>query len=202
MFHFFKRTKKVAPTLEEQIQVLRELGFTFNLNEANELIDYLMVQFERENYEEDPYFLLLTTAGAELYDGNMQFMRASNDVWNFDMECIEEEDAYTKLLQNLIDLAKGELPLENIDSNVDFDREEAIVLFQLDGKSYQWQISFEHDWVDIDLFKKLGKLAAERNEGNQYIYFSDGQNLTLMYCEKQVWHKLNELSEKKFIKLA
>lgn len=125
MFHFFNRTKKVKPALEEQIHVLHELGFTFNLNEANELIDHLLVQFERENYEEDPYFLLLTTAGAEIYDGNMQFIRASHDVWNFDMECIEEEDAYTKLLKSFIDLAKGELPLENIDSNVDFDSEEA-----------------------------------------------------------------------------
>jgi hypothetical protein len=202
MFQLFKRTKKASPTVEEQIQVLRDLGFTFNLNDAGELIDCLLEQFEREGYEEDPYFLLLTVAGAELYDGNRQVIRMCDDVWNFDMECMEEEDAYTRLLRNFIDLAKGELPLEHIESNIDFDREEAVVSFHLDGNSYQWRLTFEYDWADIDLFKKLGKLAAERNKGKQYIYFNDGQSLTLMYCDKQTWQRLNELSKKKFIKLA
>jgi len=159
-------------------------------------------QFEREQYEEDPYFLLLTIAGAELCDSNMQVIRMSHDVWNFDMECIEEEDAYTLLLHHFIDLAKGELPLENIVSNVNFEREEALVSFHLGGNVYQWQLSFENDWADINLFKNLGNLAMKRNKGKQYIYFNDGQSLTLIYSDKQVWHKLNELSEKKFIKLA
>jgi len=118
-------------------------------------------QFEREQYEEDPYFLLLTIAGAELCDSNMQVIRMSHDVWNFDMECIEEEDAYTLLLHHFIDLAKGELPLENIVSNVNFEREEALVSFHLGGNVYQWQLSFENDWADINLFKKLGNLAMK-----------------------------------------
>lgn len=202
MFKFLKRTKIVAPALEEQVHKLRELGFTFNGNETNELIDLLLEQFERENYEKDPYFLLLTIAGAELCDSNMQVIRMSNDVWNFDMECIEEEDAYMQLLNHFIDLAKGELPVEDIKSYVNFDREEAFVSFHLDGNVYQWQLLFENDWTDINLFKKLGNLAMKRNKGKQYIYFNDGQSLTLMYCDMQVWHKINELSEKKFIKLA
>lgn len=86
---------------------------------------------------------------------NNQIIRMRKDVWHFDMECIEEEDAYTQLMMNFIDLAKGDLPLENIGSNVDFDREEAAVTFHLDGQRYQWQVTFQDDWVDVDLFKIL-----------------------------------------------
>ncbi|TXK80680.1 hypothetical protein [Paenibacillus sp. N3.4] len=114
MFNFFKRTRKANPTLEEQINVLLRLGITFKESESSRLVNNLLVQFDRENYEQDPFYLLLTIIGANLFDHNDNEIRMSNDVWNFDTECIDEENIYTKLLKDFINLAKGELPLENI----------------------------------------------------------------------------------------
>ncbi|NEN87380.1 hypothetical protein [Paenibacillus elgii] len=201
MFHFFKQAKKTNPTLEEQIHALLGLGITFT-DDTGTLINNLLVHFDRESYEEDPFYLLLTITGADLLDENENEIRMSYDVWCFDAECIEDENIYTMLLRHFVNLAKGEFPLENIESNLDFDEQEAEISFDLDGRHYNWILEMNDDWVNIDLFKKLGKLALKRNRDKQYIYFNDGQNLTFMYCDKIVLKKLNELTDKKFVSLA
>ncbi|WP_088833095.1 hypothetical protein [Paenibacillus tyrfis] len=201
MFHLFKRAKTTNPTLEEQINILLGLGITFTYD-SGPLINNLLVHFDRESYEEDPFYLLLTIIGADLLDENENEIRMSYDVWNFDAECIETENIYTILLRHFVNLAKGELPLENIESNLDFDEQEAVISFDLDGRHYNWILEMNDDWVNIDLFRKLGKLALKRNRDKQFIYFNDGQNLTLMYCNKIVLKKLNELTDKKFVILA
>ncbi|GMX65508.1 hypothetical protein Elgi_47790 [Paenibacillus elgii] len=201
MFHFFKRAKKTNPTLEEQIHVLLGLGITFT-DDSGTLINNLLVHYDRESYEENPFYLLITVIGADLLDENENEIRMSYDVWSFDAECIEDENIYTILLRHFVNLAKGELPLENIESNVDFDEQEVVISFDLDGHHYNWILEMNDDWASIDLFKKLGKLALKRNGDKQFIYFNDGQNLTFMYCDKIVLMKLNELTDKKFVILA
>lgn len=88
MFHFFKRAKKTNPTLEEQIHVLLGLGITFT-DDSGTLINNLLVHYDRESYEENPFYLLITVIGADLLDENENEIRMSYDVWSFDAECIE-----------------------------------------------------------------------------------------------------------------
>ncbi|MGC5325379.1 hypothetical protein [Brevibacillus sp. SYSU BS000544] len=57
MFKFFanKNKKQDSYSLEEQILTLKQLGFTFNV-EDNQLIDSLLDQIERDEFEEDPFY--------------------------------------------------------------------------------------------------------------------------------------------------
>ncbi|AKG36164.1 hypothetical protein VK70_17660 [Paenibacillus durus ATCC 35681] len=59
MFRFFKK-KRI--TLEDQINTLNELGIRLGSNIS---IDYLLEHFDREEYEQNPYYTLLTIMGGE-----------------------------------------------------------------------------------------------------------------------------------------
>ncbi|WNR43657.1 hypothetical protein [Paenibacillus roseipurpureus] len=206
MFNFFKRNKKenlkVNITLEEQIETLCNLGISFDDYASSSLVENLLFHFERECYEENPFILLLTTIGSDLFDENDKEIRMSKDVWNFDTEFIEDESIYNILVRNFVELTQGDLPLNNIDSRVDFDQEEASISFELDGKNYHWPIEFNDDWFDFELIRILAKQANNRNKSKMFIYFTDGQSLTILYCDKTVFNKLNDLTDNKFNKLA
>ncbi|WP_025693236.1 hypothetical protein [Paenibacillus zanthoxyli] len=90
MFGFFK--KRI--TLEDQINTLNELGIRL---ETTISIDYLFEYFDREEYEQDPYYTLLTVMGGEFCNEKDELVIISNDVWHFDMECVEDEDIYAEL---------------------------------------------------------------------------------------------------------
>jgi hypothetical protein len=61
MFHFFKLKKKVS--LSEQLSELRKIGIC--LNEGITEKD-LLDEFDREEFEEEPYCLLLVAMGGEV----------------------------------------------------------------------------------------------------------------------------------------
>lgn len=62
--------------------------------------------------------------------------------------------------------------------------------------TYHWEITFEDDWFDVSIFEKLAELLV-KNDKN-FIFFNDGQNLTILYCTSPVIKKLNDLTNNKF----
>lgn len=202
MFNFLKRNKKVNPTLKEQIETLFGLGFRFTIDNHAKLIEKLLIQFDRKIYEEQPYILLLTILGAEIIEDNGEVLRMSYDVWNFDTECIDEEGIYIELMKYFTNLSKSEFSLRHVESKVDFDNKEGYISFEYEGDVYKWSIAINEDWLDLNLFRELGKLASRKNGNKNYYFFDDGQSLTLIYCDRNSCRELNKLSGSKFLELV
>lgn len=206
MFRFFgKRNKKRAShSLEEQILTLKQLGFTFNV-EDEQLIHSLLNHFKRGAYEDEPYNPLLTVCGAELSDEEDNELNLSNEIWNFDTECVEDERIYEYIVGQFTRISKGKFVLIDVKSFVDFDNETAKISFEHNGSKYDWDIEFDYDWIDFNLLCKLSKLADDSNKDLfHYYYFNDGQHLTLIYCDQETLKKLNSLMKNanKFVLLA
>jgi hypothetical protein len=202
MFGLFSNRKKNASiSLEEQIHTLKQLGFIFSLVDDKDLIDSLILHFERDIYENDPYGLLLTVCGAELIDEEDRVIRLSSDIWNFDAECVDDEKIYNSLVNQFTQLSKGKFVLKNVESSVDFDDEIAKISFEYNGVKFNWDIIFEDDWVDFDLLRKLGKLAS-KSDSKQYYYFNDGQHLTLIYSDRETVKKLNCFMKNAYVLLS
>ncbi|KIL38772.1 hypothetical protein SD70_24075 [Gordoniibacillus kamchatkensis] len=201
MLSWLRSRRQAPPRLEEQLRALRGLGITYELDEE-EVAEVLLGQFERELYEEEPYDLLLPMLGTDLVDEDGDVLRLSPEVWSFDTECIFDEDAYTRLLRNMVELSKGKFALRGIESKVDFEREEAFVSFVHEGEAHRWTVAFEDDWVDFDLLRKLGKLAAASASSKRYVYWNDGQSVTMLYCDNDTLKRLNKLVKKPFAVLG
>lgn len=203
MFKLFgnRNKKQTDYSLEEQIGTLKQLGFSFQV-EDEKLIDSLLYHFDREIYKEDPYDFVLTICGAELIDEENKESRLSYDVWNFDTECVEDEKIYLSIVDKFTQLSKGEFVLNHVESNVDFDNEEAWISFEFNGSQYNWDLVFDYDWIDHEFLKKLGKMASTNRGSRQYYFVNDGQHLTLIFSDRETVKKLNQILKNKYILLA
>ena len=141
---FSRLFRKTLP-LETQIQDLKELGITFNLPDE-ELIGKLKEQFDPQAYANDPYTLLISAAGTDLLDEDGNVLRMSDDILSFDIECVEDEQVYTHIVEQFMRLTKGECRISELDSNVDFNEEADRLSFSHEGRRHELEVTFEDDW--------------------------------------------------------
>lgn len=64
-----------------------------------------MEEFSRNEYEEDPYNLLLLTLGGEV-EVNGEFINVSEEIWYLDTECIEDHGDYARIIIRLENMTK------------------------------------------------------------------------------------------------
>jgi hypothetical protein len=164
-------------TLEKQLDGLAACGIRL-LPEITS--DNLLATFDRTNYEKQPFLLLLTVMGGEL--DVEPFTYASDDVWHFDTECIEDHNAYVRMAQRLVDLAGTDLPLEDIVDYVDIEEGKAWLSFKLDGQEYKWTAVVEDDWVDPTIMSRFAELLGKRQCGKRFTYHNLGGQDCLIGC--------------------
>jgi len=173
---FFSRRKPARVQLEEQLRVLESCGITPAPGASPES---LLVSFERKAFEEDPYRLALVVLGGEAVEegqgGPSGYL--SDCIWHFDTECIEDHGDYLRIAQRLKTLARGDLPLEEIEDHVDVEDGEAWLSFLLDGQRHRWDAEVNTDWVDPEILSRFARLLAERSRPRRFTYLDlEGQD--------------------------
>jgi hypothetical protein len=163
--------------LEKQLDTLSRCGITLRHNVT---IEHLLASFDRKSYEEEPYVLLLTVMGGELEVEPFEY--ASDNIWHFDTECIEDHNDYVKIAQRLNDLAGDALPLTDIEDYVDIEEGEAWLSFILDNKKIRWAAKVEDDWVDPAILSRFAELLFERKAGKRFTYLDLGGQDLLIGC--------------------
>ena len=156
--------------LERQLEELRSCGITM-LPERT--LNELLLSFRREEYEGDPYQLLLTRLGGEV-EAEPWGRRFSDDVWHFDAECVEDHGAYAEIAERMKVLAGDALPIAGIRDHVDVERGTAWLEFNLEGQDYHWDAEVQDDWADPAILAKFADLLAARNRGLKYTYLNLG----------------------------
>lgn len=181
MWDFFPRKGSSKPDLEAQLETLAGCGIRLARG-----VDAgaLAISFDRSVFEADPYRLALTVMGseAETEDPAGDSGYRSDDIWHFDTECIEDHGSYASIATRLRGLAKGALPLEQIEDYVDVEEGQAWVAFQLDARSYRWEAKVEDDWVDPSILSRFADLLAQRNTGRRFTYIDLGGQDCLIGC--------------------
>jgi hypothetical protein len=167
-------------TLEEQLAVLAELGLTMN---DGVTIDDLLCSFEREEYESDPFELLLFVFGGEVE--REPWERAVCDrVWNFDTECVTGDGSYVEIVERLCRVAGKPAgkpgALTDVEDAVDFEGGESSLEYTLGGERRRWTVEVNDDWVDMMV---VSYVMEELEDGGRFYYLDNGQAMVLMFLD-------------------
>jgi hypothetical protein len=195
-FSFFKKspTKENIYTLEEQVEILNELGIPLN---DNVTIDDLLNSFDRDAYEDKPFDLILFTYGVEI-ESEPWGRKFSNKAWNFDLECIEDNGSYIDIVRNFALISNNLKNIENIQDFVDFEKEEAWVSYSINGIDKRYDAVFDNDWADpISVTSIMSDLT---NEGFAFYAKDNGQASVWYYLDDKTAKKLNEYSKNALVK--
>ena len=169
---FDRLFKKKPPSLEQQLRDLGASGVRL-LPEATS--EALLTEWSRAQFDEAPYMLAVIALGGDLPP-------LSENLWHFDTECVEDHGAYVTIAERLRDLAKGDLPLTEIEDYVDVEEGEARISFKLDGAQHQWTCEVEDDWVDATVLSRFAELLSKRETGKRFTYLDTGGQDCVIGC--------------------
>jgi len=190
----FSRKAKDSPkgrrtSVSEALSPLANIGVHVRPGISNEDLLYSL-----EGTMESPveWVQLLCVLGSEVERGD--FERISDDIWHFDAECIEDHGHYRAVVNRFVILAKGALPLTEINDHVVIDEKEAWVEFTLDGKRVHWDLEVSDDWVDPQLYSRLQEAVAPRGAGKRFFIVALGQDSLISFGDDQMRQELSRLS--------
>ena len=169
-------------TIEDMLAALAPLNI--GLAPGRTVVD-LTSDWSRDQIEKDGYEMMLAALGSEMLDGKTFESKGwiSNDVWHFDGECIEAEDAYTPIINRAVMISGGELKLDSIRSFVDFDAGAARVEWISRNKPARHDLKFDNDWADSALFEILDAELAAQGSTRQFFNVPLGQDCIFICCE-------------------
>jgi hypothetical protein len=190
----FSRKTKDSPkgrrtSVSEALSQLANIGVHVRSGISNEDLLYSL-----EGTMESPveWVQLLCVLGSEVERGD--FERISDDIWHFDAECIEDHGAYVAVVNRFAILAKGALPLTEINDHVVINEKETWVEFTLDGERIHWDLQVSDDWVDPQLYSRLQQLVAQRGAGKRFFIVALGQDSLICFGDDQMRRELSRLS--------
>ncbi|UJF35457.1 hypothetical protein [Paenibacillus hexagrammi] len=192
MLHLFGNRHKLSPAhvLEVQLQTLESLGFSFQM-ETEVLVQSLLYQYSRMYYEDEPYDFLLSICGDSHLDENYHEIRFTHDVWTLDLHSTGDARAYLIAIDAMNRLAKGDFLIEACKLYVDPETNEAHVSYQYHGLTMNCDISIRKGWMDVSLFRKLGKLANKGSSAKQFYYRRYEDQAGFLYSDPDTVKKLN-----------
>jgi hypothetical protein len=122
----------------------------------------------------------------------------SDSCWHFDLEAIEGEGSYVRILENLKRISNGDLDFQNImDYCNDDEDNKAWISFEFNGNKYKWDLDVDDDWVDSYLFDKIQDLCREYNKKGRLTYFSEGQAFVISYLTEDEFNTISEITQLK-----
>jgi hypothetical protein len=180
MFNFFKRKNAPCVPFDEQLRVLADCGISLSQNVRPES---LLESFSREEFEKQPFQLLLCAMGGEAEVESQAGPNGypSDSIWHFDTECIEDHGSYAAIARRLAVLAHPALPIEDVEDYVDIEGDEAWISFKLDGQPEKWVAEVNDDWVDATVLSRFAVLLQSRSL-KRFTYVDLGGQDCLIGC--------------------
>ncbi len=166
-----------AATLEEKLADLAACGVSLRPGVG---VGELMSSWDRADYEEPGYDLLLTGIG--MAGEAPPYEYRSDMLWHFDTECIEGEGSYAAIARRLSEMAGGSLPLANLRDHVDLEAGEAWLAFECRGHDYKIPCKVEDDWVDPAVFRHFVALLEAADPEKIFIYCDLGGQDCIIGC--------------------
>lgn len=174
--------------LEQQLEKLAELGLSLN---EGVTVDDLLYSFPREEYEEEPFRLILFMLGS--FVEREPWDRAiCARAWNFDTECIYQTGDYVKIVNKLCSIANQPNLITDVEDFVNIESREAWLKYKINGKQRNWTIEVNDDWADT---LTISYIMDDIESDNYHFYSRDnGQAIILFYLDEITASQINQLS--------
>jgi hypothetical protein len=175
-------------TLEQQLAKLAMLGLKLN---DGVTIEDLVYTFDRAQYEEQPFEVILFALGIEVERAPWGRSICSR-VWNFDTECIACSGDYTRIVKRLCEVAGHLDRLTDISDFVDLDSGNAWLKYKVNGTERNWRVEVKDDWADPLTVSYV--MADIEHDGRRFFFKDNGQAMVLFYLDADAAAELNKLS--------
>lgn len=174
--------------LEKQLEVLSSFGLKLN---DGITIDDLLYSFDRKEYEEKPFDLILFVLGVDVEREPWERPFCSR-VWNFDTECIFETGDYVKIVKRLCEVAAQPDLLTDIQDYINFETGDAWLKYKVGGVQRKWKVELRDDWSDSMVISYV--MGDIEHNGNRFYFQDNGQAMVLFYLSPEAAGELNRLS--------
>lgn len=175
-------------TLEQQLAKLAELGLKLD---DGITIDDILFSFDRNDYEERPYDLILFVLGIEVERAPWGRSVCSR-VWNFDTECINSTGDYARIVKRFCEVAGQPDRLKDVSDFVDIDAGKAWLKYKVDGTDRNWPVEVNDDWADTLTLNYV--MDDIERDGRRFYFKDNGQAMVLFYLDSKTAAELNRLS--------
>jgi hypothetical protein len=191
-----RRLLSSGVTLEEQLAALAGLGLELA---ADVGVQDLLYSFPREEYEGEPFGLLLFMFGSQV-EAEPWGRWCCERAWNFDTECVEGPGAYVEIARQLSRVAGRPEVLTEVRDHVDIDARQAWIEYTVDARRQRRDIEVNDDWADWEVVERL--MGLLERDGRRFYCMDNGQAVVLFYLDDQSARRLNELAGRQLLKIA
>lgn len=186
-------------SLEDQMLNFAEFGLHLA---ADVTIDDLLYSFNREQYESDPYSLLLSTLGVEI-EREPWGRNFSASVWNFDYEGVTERGAYVAIANRLAGLTGNPEIATNVKDNLDLEQAHSTIEYTIAGEQKSIETLNDGDWADHSAVLTIARdIESATNDGRKFWAIEQGQASLLLFLADTKAAKLNILMSNRMIRFV
>lgn len=177
--------------LEDQIAALADAGLVLA---PGRTIEELLQSWAREDYENDPWNLLLFMYGSEVEAepwGRVFCERG----WNFDMECLEQAGDYARAFQSIVRITGRPDLIADLSDDFDPDADTAVIRYTVKGEPRTLTARVDNDWADPEAVQAFVRdLEAAAGGASRFWAADNGQASVLFFITKAEAAKINALS--------
>ncbi|EGR0209181.1 hypothetical protein D8T65_23745 [Vibrio vulnificus] len=178
--------------LEEQIEKLSDIGLSLNKGVT---INDLLLSYSREEYESNPFDLILFVYGIEIEEEPWgRFV--CDQAWNFDVEAIEDDGSYTEIVKQFHRITGRAKSLEGLRDSVNLEEHYAELQYSVDGVNRLMKPEIDDDWADAKTIDII--LSDLRQPGFDFYPKDNGQASIWFYLSESQAIELNKLANNVF----
>lgn len=185
--------------LETQIEELKGAGLTLA---ADRTVDEMLTSWPRDQYETDPYLLILVMYGSEVAaePWGRFFCEC---VWNFDAECMAEAGDYVRVFESILRIT-GQPKLATLMSdNFRFDAEACEIRYTINGRERVLKANVDNDWVDYEAVAAFVRdIETTIGNGRRFWAADNGQAAVLLFITDAEASKINALRADVLVRYA
>ncbi len=180
-----------AVGLEDQIAALADAGLVLA---PGRTIEELLQSWAREDYEADPWNLLLFMYGSEV-EAEPWGRAFCERGWNFDMECLEQAGDYARAFQQIVRITGQPGLVTDLSDDFSPDAETAVIRYTVMGQARTLKARVDNDWADPEAVGAFFRdLEAAAKGASRFWAADNGQASVLFFVTKAEAAKINALS--------
>lgn len=178
--------------LETQIDALKGAGLTLA---PGRTVEELLTSWPREDYESDPYNLILFMYGSDV-EAEPWGRAFCERGWNFDMECLVQKGDYVSAFENILRITGQPQIATGLSDNFNIAAKTCEIRYSLNGQPKVLKARIDNDWADPQAVAAfLRDIETAISDGRHFWAADNGQASILFFLTDAEAAKVNELRD-------
>jgi hypothetical protein len=176
--------------LETQIEELKQAGLALAQGRT---IEELLSSWSREQYERDPYGLILFMYGSEVEEEPWERVFCERG-WNFDMECLTQAGDYVDAFERILAITGKPELVTAMSDTFRFKAEACEIRYTINGRQRVLAANVDNDWADYEAVAAFARdVETTIGDGRHFWGADNGQAVILFFLTDAEAAKINAL---------